>query len=120
MEQEKELLLKDLCTRLPYGVKGVYQWKGNEPYDRELTGMLLDELLTSLNDYGDTTFTPYLLPMSSMTIQEKDYYNWMMENRDNSWLVVDWLNKNFFDYRGLINKGLAIGVTDENNPYKNE
>ena len=31
---------------------------------------------------------------------------------------VDWLNENHFDYRGLIEKGLAIAVTEENNPYK--
>lgn len=33
-------------------------------------------------------------------------------------LNIDWLNKNMFDYRGLIPLGLAIEVTDENNPYK--
>ncbi len=32
--------------------------------------------------------------------------------------IFDWLNKNHFDYRGLIPKGLAIEVTKENNPYK--
>ena len=32
--------------------------------------------------------------------------------------VIDWLNKNMFDFRGLIPKGLAIAVTEENNPYK--
>jgi hypothetical protein len=34
-------------------------------------------------------------------------------------LVFDWLNKNHFDYRGLIPKGLAIAVNKNNNPYKN-
>lgn len=31
---------------------------------------------------------------------------------------TDWLNAHHFDYRGLIEKDLAIEVTEENNPYK--
>ena len=31
---------------------------------------------------------------------------------------IDWLNKHHFDYRNLIGKGLAIAVTEENNPYR--
>ena len=30
---------------------------------------------------------------------------------------LDWLNSKHFDYRGLILKGLAIAVTEDNNPY---
>ena len=76
---------------------------------------------------------PYLRPISSMTEEEKQ----MMDNlwKDNNKLVfadpnkvrryrfydisvVDFLNSHHFDYRGLIEKGLAIAVTEENNPYK--
>ena len=39
-------------------------------------------------------------------------------NEDNYAVGVDWLNRNHFDYRGLIEKDLAIAVTEENNPYK--
>lgn len=69
---------------------------------------------------------PYLRPMSSMTEEEKK------ELQDKNILIaistsgnveitingVDWLNAHYFDYRGLIEKGLAIEVTEENNPYK--
>jgi len=65
--------------------------------------------------------------MSSMTEEEKrEIYDWLVENDidwfdfsqlrldeilisfDSSWLLVDWLNKHQFDFRGLIEKGLAL------------
>ena len=67
---------------------------------------------------------PYLRPMSSMTKEEETEYAFLLN--DGGWGVserliiecLDWLNKHHFDYRGLIEKGLAIEVTDDNNPYK--
>ena len=80
---------------------------------------------------------PYLRPLSSMTEEEKreyfsfiggkrpfdcDFsvypieYAFIYEHDINSY--IDWLNKHHFDYRGLIKKGLALEVTEENNPYK--
>jgi hypothetical protein len=116
--EEKELLLKDLCARLPYGVIGEYSWKGNEPHNRELTGNLYDELNSSWSSTGDSKFIPYLRPMSSITEEEEDeYYNIEFDFNIHS-DRVDWLNAHHFDYRGLIEKGLAIAVTEENNPYK--
>ena len=70
---------------------------------------------------------PYLRPMSSMIEEEeKEYANCgnIIENSpQNNYLIpnpncVDWLNAHHFDYRGLIERGLAIAVTEENNPYK--
>jgi len=84
--------------------------------------------------YTIEEFKPYLRPMSSMTEEEKTYIKnrWGVnefgdiEIEDNCNLVdlsdiryfIDWLNAYHFDYRGLIEKGLAIEVTEENNPYK--
>ena len=123
-QEEKQLLLKDLCARLPYDVIGLYSWKGNEPYNRELTGSLFDELKSSWNSTEDSEFVPYLRPMSSMTDEERAErieLLWELEghiNEDVTYKYQDWLNKHHFDYRGLIPMGLAIAVTEENNPYE--
>lgn len=69
--EDKQLSLQDLCARLPYGVIGEYSWKGNEHYNRELTGSLFDELKSSWDSTEDSQFLPYLRPMSSMTEEEK-------------------------------------------------
>jgi len=70
---------------------------------------------------------PYLRPMSSMTEEERieslefawiDDYGRLASYNENIPKYIDWLNKKMFDYRGLIEKGLAIAVTEENNPYK--
>ena len=119
---EKKLLLKDLCARLPYLVKGLYQWKGNVPFDRELDGRLYDELYLSLYSTEDSSFKPYLRPMSSMTEQESTTYEYSFlysnDLRIYAEEYIDWLNAHHFDYRGLIEKGLAIAVTEDNNPYR--
>lgn len=115
--EEKDLLLKDLCARLPYGVI--------------MTNIELRETHYPLTceDLHDAMFddgwddVPYLRPMSSMTEEEKvklslsqiyafTHYNEIAK--------MDWLNEHHFDYRGLIDRGLAIEVTDENNPYKGD
>ena len=70
--------------------------------------------------------------MSSMTEEEKSRYNLLQglsHLAEQHWTAndgkvcrysdaMDWLNEHHFDYRGLIEKGLAIEVTEENNPYK--
>jgi hypothetical protein len=142
MTQEKQLLLQDLCGRLPYGVIGLYSWKNREPYNRELTGCLFDELKSSWDSTEDSQFLPYLRPMSSMTEEEKKELKFMCDIgpetlTDSSWIngefglsvvyknkasfcvdVIDWLNKKMFDFRGLIPNGLA-NSTEEFNTYKN-
>lgn len=65
-------------------------------------------------------FQYYLRPMSSMTKKEKEEYQAFF-NYDGVEYPEDytnWLNKNMFDYRGLIERGLVIAVTEDNNPYK--
>jgi len=114
-KKDKDLLIKDLCGRLPYLVKGLYQWKGNVPFDRELDGMLYDELYLSLYATEDSSFKPYLRPMSSMTEEEMiefERLSFIYDASDGSMLFsekgLDWLNAHHFDYRGLIEKGLAL------------
>ena len=112
-KKDKELLLKDLCARLPYGVKICI-------YD--FTDEVYDEIITIKNfSWIVVTFTlgaikPYLRPMSSMTEEEKELMKGSVicfnELEGNSTLFdeigLDWLNAHHFDYRGLIEKGLAI------------
>ena len=142
----KELLLKDLCARLPYGVKfmcnkNIYTTKG------------LDLIVTDEGDWEyavtakDTApieidfIKPYLFPLSSMTDEQAKEIQQIIGNPDYAciirktdglelwlnfidtdptiWLdaifeVQDYLNKNYFDYRNLINKNLAIDCTNLN------
>ena len=64
-------------------------------------------------------FRPYLFPLSSMTEEQKKEYQYITERwmYDSSYSIsdsIDWLNQNHFDYRGLIEKGLAIDATGLN------
>ena len=119
-QEERELLHKDLCARLPYGVMVKAQYKDGEGWkidDRKLLGLYTDGQV-----YLDYVYTnienikPYLRPMSSMTEEERfDYVASTKEERCIPELPIqprtestDWLNKRNFDYRGLIEKGLAI------------
>ena len=116
-QEEKDLLLKDLCARLPYNVMGEYSWKCGNPYKRELTGNLMPELINSFNSTGDSEFKPYLRSLSSITEEERREYDkliakciydpeaYFFENYNR---LYDWLNSHHFDYRGLIEKGLAL------------
>lgn len=120
-QEEKQLLLIDLSARLPYLVKGLYQWKGNVPFDRELDGRLYDELYLSLYSTEDSSFKPYLRPMSSMTEEEGKEWEQLLNynlSDENEMMVtvfvedipdyIDWFNAHHFDYRDLIEKGLAL------------
>jgi len=123
-QEERQLLLQDLCSRLPYELIGEYSWKGNKPYNRELTGNLYDELKSSWCSTEDSKFLPYLRSMSSMTEEEQKELekiidgilgykakNYFHSEDDYKWNTlyeaIDWLNSHHFDYRGLIEKGLA-------------
>ena len=123
-QEDKELLLKDLCARLPYGVKVLVDNKhwcdfnGRTP--SEITFDNSYRLLFLGTKLGYVK--PYLFPLSSMTEeQEKEYallqtsagkegflYAW------NCATMMKWLLENHFDYNGLIEKGLAIDATGLN------
>lgn len=122
-QEDKELLLKDLCARLPYGVMVKITSDGGmveASYDMRLDAGLLADLLHSEDD-----FMPYLRTKSSMTTEEYKEYDLHRKhicdeyNRYcfDSVELIDWLNANHFNYR--LPPHLFIEVTDENNPYKN-
>lgn len=146
-KEEKELLLKDLCGRLPY--RTIIQVSDWTPLDTELKVGHISRLMNE-----DLKLKPYLRPMSSMTEEEKKdllvttvgnegskYFrvlqdgsidntdatiqdlnnfnmHWVNFDKDTVTLYLDWLNAHHFDYRDLIERGLAIEVIEDNNPYK--
>ena len=130
-KEDKQLLLRDLCARLPHGIKlDFYAKATDEHYVCTLLGIEPDgdRPIIARTDKGAFTFLaehvkPYLRPMSSMTEEEKIKYldllkKYQFSDSHDDYVIYDWLNKKMFDYRGLIGKGGAIKVTEENNPYK--
>ena len=117
-QEDKELLLKDLCARVPYGVKVLNMAEGvNEicELDSIMTSRKhKDKIFVSLTLPDDSVMTgieivrPYLRPMSSMTEKEQYEYNTAIDNDIEPERIVDWYNLHHFDYRGLIEKGLAL------------
>ena len=130
-QEQKELLIKDLCDRLPYGVQvqdtrcGISGklhdmlvfplYEGNDVYD----------YIATTNFYSDCyyddieLFKPYLFPLSSITNQQleklqsymiKDSYGILYHTLES----YDYLYRNNIDVRGLIPMGLAIDATDKN------
>lgn len=111
-QEEKELLLVDLCSRLPYGVKVrriVHTTDVDTIESVELFGLgWLEEFYA-----GEAEFFPYLRPMSSMTEEERKEENrlWNIITKtrnDLHYLYTDFLLSHHFDYRGLIPMGLAL------------
>lgn len=119
-QEDKELLLKDLTARLPYCVKiELTWWIMDEGTYVNVT--LEPEHVEQLLNYENyiTEIKPYLFPLSSITEEQKKEYQYITERwmYDSSYSIsdsIDWLNKNHFDYRGLIPMGLAIDATNLN------
>jgi hypothetical protein len=118
-QTDKDSLLQDLCSRLPYGVKV----KINEKI--ETLNVIGDDdgyYFNFLNDNEEgvtiENIKPYLFPLSSMTKEQEGEYKktTISDGILTVWTTstYDWLNKNHFDYRGLIDKGLAIDATGLN------
>ena len=120
-QEQKDLLLKDLCGRLPFGVicKSVNFRDPVKLVSIDLDGPSHDVFFCTndggsmWNDYDD--IKPYLFPLSSITKEQitdltKFVANGIMDEN----IVYDWYNKNHIDYRGLIDKGLAIDATGLN------
>lgn len=127
-QENKELLIKDLSCRIPYGiivnVNGIsnvkltsVSWYGEVGVDDGSTYL-----------YPISEIKPYLFPMSSMTEDQKKEYIKVCE-LDTEILFKapfdgtpfpalynsqDWIDINHFDYRGLIPMGLAIDATGLN------
>ena len=116
-QEERELLFKDLCARIPYEVKVQVFNYGVESVET-LYQIDLDGYISTVEgDELKYSYKPYLFPLSSMT-EEQFNEKWKLEHSGDmehlSIPALDWLNKNHFDYRGLIGKGLAIDATGKN------
>ena len=127
-QEEKDLLLKDLCARVPYGVKvkfktnGIIENKENFIYNEDgeyeyITNgksYLTLDFIEMLSNNSIEEIKPYLFPLSSMTEEQKEDMIKSSCGIGSDKNVFDWYNKNHFDYRGLIPMGLANDATGLN------
>lgn len=132
-QEDKELLLKDLCARLPYGVMcdiGLdHPVQLQQIFVDRLDGILLDFYEDGKNyQVYLSEVKPYLFPLESMTEEQKKeyeriiyrsielhcqrYYN--VIDIDDFDYLLDFYHKNHLDYRGLIPMGLANDATGLN------
>ena len=131
-QEQKQLFLKDLCSRLPYGVKAnigatnpdVFDDYIPSTVDATLASIDLDTLKCRFKEFWwykyVTAVRPYLRPMSNMTNDEqKEFVDFHCVNIcpiviqdcltvENESKMLDWLNEKMFDYRGLIPMSLAL------------
>ena len=120
LQEHKELLLKDLCARLPYWVKFLreswnYEWDQELSVIEVLEDIDKDGYINKTKVYNVEDIKPYLFPLSSMTEeQEKEWLYTLSSDYHITYDTVDWCNKNHFDYRDLIEKGLSINSTGLN------
>ncbi len=131
-QEDKDLLFRDLCARIPYNVK-CYNSKYRPDLAEEIICITVNynhhcvQLGTYL--YKLEQVKPYLFPLSSMTKEQEKELKYLCDWENDRWSglvviqeskfcmnteIIDWLNKNHFDYRGLIEKGLAIDATGLN------
>ena len=122
-QEQKDLLLKDLCGRLSHGVKVEYE---NETFDVEYVCPMYEEVKLDIPEtwtIGVSEVKPYLFPLSSMTEEQKREFDISMDmgyaaaynaeiNCANR--MIDFFNKYHLDYRGLIPMGLANDATELN------
>ena len=134
-QEDKELLLKDISARLPYGVKAyVKNWSNFKTYEDvyvvKSTFPSLNEVhvqsetgsLDVIIGYYDYEFKPYLFPMSYIDDNEKLFaeyittltYDSNTHSAAPTIKTFDFYNKHHIDYRGLIEKGLALDATGLN------
>ena len=126
----EELLLKDLTARLPYNVKfPIIDWDDDTQEEVQVNATLYSinkdgyvRTLESDYEFDITSIKPYLFPLSSMTEEQREELR-AFDSFDTEeimtlgeWAIrlVDFYNKYHFDYRGLIEKGLAIDATNLN------
>ena len=121
-QEDKDLLLKDLCARLPYHpiVSVAYNYA-----DKGIVwgfDVLRIKLLLEIEEEESWEYIkPYIRPMSSMTEEEKEEYCFLQDILlcssqypvTDAYAIFDWLNAHHFDYRGLIEKGLALEAPED-------
>lgn len=136
-KEDIELLISELCQRMPYGIKlqkheeedSIYtlysiNLESNEIYFWKYQGESLRIGDTGrIRRFGIPLYKPYLFPMSSMTEEQREeYHNLCSVGTDecgdiiyfDTYESIDYLNKNKFDYRYLIPMGLANDATNLN------
>lgn len=120
-QEEKQLIIRDLCTKLPYGVKVEVCIKDKNI--KSVDCVKYDTVGTYIRLMDDEKFSikPYLRPLSSMTEEERKEYELLANHCIVTSIgfihleaapLIDWLSKNKFDYCGLIPKGLALEATE--------
>lgn len=130
IQEHKDILLKDLCSRLSYGIKVEYE---NKVFDLEYVCPMYEEVKLDIYQtwtLGISEVKPYLFPMSSMTEEQKQEYTYIVnyispddtENwKEGEFIYVEQFSQlmhfyhiNHLDYMGLIPMGLAIDATGKN------
>ena len=128
-QEDKDLLLKDLCARLPYGVKcrisDDNEFPQNKTIDEELTLSGYKAFVDTMNCSAVSPFfvKPYLRPISSMTEEEAEEYNGLLygvcdfTQDSSSPMPVIKLTTFFYSHHldccGLIEKGLALEAPED-------
>ena len=129
-QEDKDLLLKDLSSRLTYGVKayvknwskldrkyyeGVYTVESIHPTLNTVLACSDKFCVEVILGYDDYEIKPYLIPMDMMTEEQKEEFDRLYTYDaliiEPQWELIDWLNRNHFDYRGLIEKELALDAS---------
>ena len=129
-QEDKDLLLKDLCARLPYGIKASYYGAEEECETWDEIECVTRDGYVDIGQYSlpIECIKPYLFPRSSMTETQCYELASIRSGFQDCWKYIktpiplsicnfeqiDWFHKNHFDYRGLIEKGLAIDATNLN------
>ena len=126
-QEDKEILLKDICARLPYKVKcsfgvddAIYEITGINPSACGASEIQATHVKSSINgDFKLNSCKPYLFPLSSMTEeQKKELQSLIIQDAfgtpDNTYTLQDFYCKYHLDYRGLIEKDLALDATNLN------
>ncbi len=115
-QENKELLIKDLSCRIPYGVIVNINGTYNNVLESVNWYYEVEVGIVSTEVYTISDVKPYLFPLSSMSKeQEQEEYEickYYIPGYESN--LIDFYNKNHFDYRGLIEKGLAIDATGLN------
>lgn len=136
-KEDKELLLKDLSGRLPYGVICKISFYEDDVFIENLEGINVkynNQITTSDSLCNIECVKPYLRPMSSMTRQECTQLNVLLPryfivtperltclehinggiiNFEVLDTIIDFYNSHHLDWRGLIPKGLALEASKD-------
>ena len=124
-QEDKDLLLKDLCARLPYGIKASYYGAEEERETWDEIECVTRDGYVDIGQYSlpIESIKPYLFPLSSMANEQKEKYCQLQQriiynskgvvNKDVA-EYINWCYKNHLDINALIPMGLAINATGLN------